>query len=230
MNTSSQQALVPHYGPNYSYSGYYLDEAFNSSSNPESPRGANEFDVFASEASSSLTKEVPETPPPAPPLASCVIQPASSYDDIDPAIVASQQRAWEEIHSRNPSSRDVQTSTSTSSTDNGPTTIVPHTPPIRVPRSSNPTGSDAVHPSKYQMKQNRPAKTVLGAASGAVIGGIAAGPVFPVGMVLGGAAGAVAARQASKAGERRAQRQWEQANFQHGTSSSLVRRGNGVVV
>ena len=84
------------------------------------------------------------------------------------------------------------------------------------------TTTDAVHPRKMEMKQARPVKTALGTAGGVVVGGLAMAPVFPIGMLLGGVAGGVATRQACKAGEKRAQRKWEQSSFQRGTESSPV--------
>jgi len=94
--------------------------------------------------------------------------------------------------------------------------------------------SEAVHPLKNHMKQARPYKTAAGAAGGAVLGGVVMAPVFPVGMMLGGVAGGMATNKACKAGEKRAQRKWEQNSFQRGTESSLVaahvkRDGTGLV-
>jgi hypothetical protein len=97
---------------------------------------------------------------------------------------------------------------------------------IQVPRSRNPTGSDAVHPRRSEMKQARKVKTATAATGGAIFGGVLFGPAWPLGVVVGGAAGAVAGKQISKAGERRAQRKWEKENFQHYASSqSAVAKG-----
>ena len=52
------------------------------------------------------------------------------------------------------------------------------------------------------------------------MGTVLLGPVMgPFGTVMGGAAGGAAYRQISKVKERKAQREWEQANFQKTASS-----------
>ncbi|KAG7339110.1 hypothetical protein IV203_025839 [Nitzschia inconspicua] len=97
---------------------------------------------------------------------------------------------------------------------------------IPVPRSHNPSGSDAVHPRRAEMKQARKVKTAGAATGGAIVGGIIFGPAWPLGVVVGGAAGAVAGKQISKAGERRAQRKWEKKSFQqYAVSESTVAKG-----
>eukprot|EP00538_Stauroneis_constricta_P005200 CAMPEP_0119547672 /NCGR_PEP_ID=MMETSP1352-20130426/1732_1 /TAXON_ID=265584 /ORGANISM="Stauroneis constricta, Strain CCMP1120" /LENGTH=254 /DNA_ID=CAMNT_0007592659 /DNA_START=76 /DNA_END=840 /DNA_ORIENTATION=- len=90
---------------------------------------------------------------------------------------------------------------------------------VPVPRSRNPTGSDAVHPQKNSMKQQRKAKTVAGVGAGVVVGTLVAGPV---GFVLGGPIGGYAANKLSKNGERRAQRHHEQKNFQQAATKSAA--------
>jgi hypothetical protein len=90
---------------------------------------------------------------------------------------------------------------------------------LRGARSANPCGSDAVHPQKQVMKKQRKQKTAAGAVSGMVVGGLTLGPV---GVFVGAAAGAVATNKICKARERRAQRKYEQSNFQHGTAQSNI--------
>jgi hypothetical protein len=71
--------------------------------------------------------------------------------------------------------------------------------------------TEAIHPNKYKMKQQRRGATAIGIVSGAVIGTM----VFPVlGTAVGGAAAGYACNKLSKRGERRAQRRWEQTSFQ----------------
>jgi len=101
---------------------------------------------------------------------------------------------------------------------------------LQVPKSTNPSGSDAVHPSRPVWKATRGAKTTTGALAGAVVGGICAGPLFPIGIYVGGAAGAYATNKISKIGERRAQRCWEQSNFQKAAKQSMVIKCNAVFV
>jgi hypothetical protein len=70
---------------------------------------------------------------------------------------------------------------------------------LRVPRSRNAHGSDAVHPDKLKMKKN----TAVAATSGAIIGGVCFGPAWPLGVVVGGAVlGGMAGKPLAKVGER----------------------------
>jgi uncharacterized protein YcfJ len=79
--------------------------------------------------------------------------------------------------------------------------------------------TDAIHPNKYKMKQQRRGMTAMGAVGGAVVGTM----VFPViGTAVGGAAAGYACNKLSKQGERRAQRKWEQTSFQRQASQSPV--------
>jgi hypothetical protein len=92
----------------------------------------------------------------------------------------------------------------------------------RVPRSSNPLGTDAVHPQKKVMKKQRKRRTAAGAVGGMVLGGLVLGPV---GAAVGGAAGAIATNKIHKVRERRVQRKHEQDNFQQGANRSGVHKG-----
>lgn len=159
-------------------------------------------------------------------------QEEQELSSLTPDLVASQQKILDEIRLRQSrSDRDHAMALSLSTEDGmyqqslyDETRIVPHTP---IPHSYNPSGSDAVHPKKQSMKQNRPYKTAAGAAGGAVVGGLVMAPVAPLGVFLGGVAGGVATRQACKAGEKRAQRKWEQGVFQQGADVSMSRRQDG---
>ena len=101
---------------------------------------------------------------------------------------------------------------------------------LQVPKSKNPTGSDAVHPHRLAWKADRGAKTTAGAVTGAIVGGICAGPLFPVGMYLGAAAGGYAVNKVSKHGERKAQRKWEKTTFQKNCKQSMVVKYDAVFV
>jgi hypothetical protein len=94
-------------------------------------------------------------------------------------------------------------------------------------RNMSAESSDAIHPEKDQMKGKRKSKTMVGATSGAIVGGVPLfGPAFPVGggMVLGGAVGGYASNKLSKTGERRMQPHYERVNFQkYASQSSAVR-------
>jgi hypothetical protein len=134
-------------------------------------------------------------------------------------IAASQEQALREIHQQSSSRRrfeyqnqppqehDRQLATRT----------------ITVPASFNPTGSDAVHPLKREMKQRRHAGMALGGVSGALVGTLVLGPL---GTVLGAPIGVYSANKLSKQGERRAQRKWEQRSVQDAAAHSpLVTNG-----
>jgi hypothetical protein len=139
-------------------------------------------------------------------------------DDVSDDIIASQERALAEIRQRHEQSLATKSTT----TQSRPLTV-----PIYVPRSNNPSGSDAVHPQKKTMKHVRKFNTAAGVAGGALVGGLAFGPAFPLGMVLGGSAGGYAANKVSKSGERLAQRKWEQQSFQRGVDESPAVRREG---
>lgn len=143
---------------------------------------------------------------------------------VSSEVMASQSRALTDAKRRNHEQayHTVAAMGSYGDTEYGSITSTALTVPMNIPSSHNPTGSDAVHPSRPQWKQTRGTKTAAGATTGAIIGGVAFGPAFPIGMVLGGAAGGYAANKISKTGERRAQRKWEQNNFQKGTQQSLA--------
>lgn len=174
-----------------------------------------------------------------PPPTTTPSQPQSSpsTSNLDPdlaAIIASQERAMAEARERNlqgPSSSMISSTSSTYSNSNRGNALVPQAPHSAPPstlvdstaqRNSRKI-SDAIHPGKFSMKSERKTKTAAGAASGAVIGGLMFGPAFPVGMVLGGAVGGYATNKLSKSGERRAQREYEQANFQKQALRSHVK-------
>ena len=100
-----------------------------------------------------------------------------------------------------------------------------------VPKSKNPTGSDAIIPTRSTMKMERKLKTGVGAAAGVIVGGLLTGPLFPVGMVLGGAIGGVATKEISKAGERHKQRLFETHNFrEYAAKECKVVKCNAVFV
>jgi hypothetical protein len=145
----------------------------------------------------------------------------------DMTVYAQQDRLWNSIHQEH----HHQSSLVPHSTSSYPSTMTVYEPSnenkiIHVPRSHNPTGSDAVHPRRAEMKQARKVNTATAATGGAIVGGVLFGPAWPLGVVVGGAAGAVAGKQISKAGERRAQRKWEKKSFQHyATSESAVAKG-----
>jgi hypothetical protein len=88
---------------------------------------------------------------------------------------------------------------------------------IRVPRSNNPHGADAVHPKKKNMKKERKRRTAAGAVAGMAVGGLILGPA---GVFVGGAAGGMAANKIHKCRERRAQRKYEQTCFQQAATRS----------
>jgi hypothetical protein len=115
---------------------------------------------------------------------------------------------------------NISSSPSASSRNNN-TTLTMKAPNklIHVPRSSNPFGADAVHPKKKSMKKQRKQRTAAGAVGGMVVGGLTLGPA---GVFFGAAAGAVATNKICKARERRAQRKYEQRNFQQAAERSTV--------
>ena len=92
---------------------------------------------------------------------------------------------------------------------------------LHVPRSINPSGSDAINPHKNINKVIRRANTSRGVLSGMIWGGLFFGPV---GLIVGATTGGVVANRLSKASEKRAQRKYEQVNFQsYATKSSASR-------
>ncbi len=142
-------------------------------------------------------------------LANSVPREISTIDDISSEIIASQERAMAEAKRRSHTGSSVTSRALTA-------------PITAIPESTNPSGSDAVHPNRLVWKHTRSGKTAAGAAGGALVGGVMFGPAFPVGMVLGGAAGGYVTNKLSKSGERRAQRKWEQSNFQRVAAHSAA--------
>jgi hypothetical protein len=123
-----------------------------------------------------------------------------STDDIPPEVMASQMRALAQIQQQQ-QERSLTTTCASSQAL------------VTVPASANPIGSDAIHPQKFQMKARRQRRQVGGAVGGVIVGGLTLGPA---GALLGGVVGGVAANKVHKIGERRAQRKWEQNNYQKG--------------
>jgi hypothetical protein len=147
----------------------------------------------------------------------------------DITVYEQQDRLWNSIHQDHPSN-NAMVPHSSSTTVPHPLTVYDYDTHehklVRVPSSHNPTGSDAVHPRRKEMKQARKIKQATAATGGAIVGGVLFGPAWPIGVVAGGAVGAVAGKQISKAGERRAQRKWEKKSFQqYAASESAVVKG-----
>ena len=90
---------------------------------------------------------------------------------------------------------------------------------FQVPPSLNPMGSDDIHPNKKKMKKRRVRRMAGGAVGGAVVGGLVLGPV---GAVIGGVGAAYATKKICKLAERRAQRRFEQTNFQQAATCSVA--------
>eukprot|EP00529_Nitzschia_sp_RCC80_P031449 CAMPEP_0113487956 /NCGR_PEP_ID=MMETSP0014_2-20120614/25769_1 /TAXON_ID=2857 /ORGANISM="Nitzschia sp." /LENGTH=365 /DNA_ID=CAMNT_0000381655 /DNA_START=240 /DNA_END=1340 /DNA_ORIENTATION=- /assembly_acc=CAM_ASM_000159 len=146
---------------------------------------------------------------------------------LSPEILAEQRRLYSEIQAKNRHSNsqgDQMTVVRDDGYNNNNAQILIPTPStdLVVPPSSNPTGSDAVVPTKYQMKSSRKVKMGAGAVGGAVVGGVLFGPAWPLGAVAGGAAGAYGTKQIAKVSERRAQRKYEQRSVQQQASNSII--------
>jgi len=138
---------------------------------------------------------------------------SSSYDSgrilakqKSDAKIASSGLPWEDTttrreHKQN-SSREFFANAANSDNANG------------APPSPSSTKLPAeVHPHKQVMKQDRKAKIAGAATTGAIVGGVLTGPVWPVGMVAGAAIGSYASKVTARAGERRQQRKWERDKF-----------------
>eukprot|EP00934_Nitzschia_sp_Nitz4_P000582 Nitzschia sp. Nitz4//scaffold186_size43309//2183//2887//NITZ4_007313-RA/size43309-processed-gene-0.6-mRNA-1//-1//CDS//3329539746//582//frame0 len=188
---------------------------------PPPPQQQHQQYYYGSPAPATSTELVPSYGPPSssyamPPAQATPpqVSPSSSVDsndNVDPAmaaIVASQERALAEARKSNEDRKRHPTAV-VEPRDTG----VPGVDYAKSQRNSR-NITEAIVPNKYQMKAERSTKTVAGATGGAVLGGIILAPVFPVGMMLGGAAGGYAANKLSKSGERRAQRRYERQHHQ----------------
>lgn len=205
----------PASAPASSYSNYYADPFAPSPSNTSYDFGFPS--TSRPQETSTSTDLVPSYGPPP----STTAVPAN--DDVDPAlaaIIASQERALAAAKQRNQGQHHNGNSSSSRGTSRAPTMDTSNYDADAL-RNSH-TLSDAVIPTKHQMKAGRQTKTAAGAAGGAVLGGIMFGPAFPVGMVLGGAVGGYATNKISKSGERRAQRKFEQDNVRRQAQRSAV--------
>jgi hypothetical protein len=147
------------------------------------------------------------------PIEQTYAPPRVDDDGIDASIIASQQRAL--AAAKNGNSRN-------------PEMAAPDRSNYRVRSTQEKPLSDAIHPYKYEMKKARQTKTAAGATSGAFVGGIIAGPAFPVGMIVGGAVGGYTANKVSKFGERRAQRKHEKNTVQRGANRAILAHSEGV--
>lgn len=212
----TQQQLVPHYGPNF--------DPYNVNQNRQQQQGPPAFNpsYYYSPTSAQINgngggvpAQVSTSPYASEP--SMLSSPSEENlvevtdgNDIPDEIIRSQQMAWKSAQKRNQSQQETAL-TNYNATAN-----------LVVPHSRNPTGSDSVHPHKKQMKQGRKVTTAAAATSGALVGAIVTGPAFPVGAIVGGAMSGYAANKLHKQGERRAQRKWEQSNFQLGTNKAPI--------
>jgi hypothetical protein len=132
------------------------------------------------------------------------VPPRSLHPSVIPQIPEQQQKINAMTATgqteRNPITSDTQivSATATQNTSNARC----NDPPLLI--------TEAIHPNKYKMKQQRRDATAVGIVSGAVIGTM----VLPVlGTAVGGAVAGYACNTISKQGERRAQRRWEQTSF-----------------
>lgn len=154
--------------------------------------------------------------------------PDEFVSSASPETIAEQERLLREIQERNRAAGTAATSGSPTASGALSVYQVPEDRLVPVPQSRNPSGSDAVHPARRQMKQERKGKIAVSATGGAILGGVLFGPAWPLGVALGGAAGAVCSKQLCKAGERRAQRKYEQKSFQqYAVQQSSVVKGDG---
>ena len=169
-----------------------LDQC-DSSSTASSSAGDNQNHQNVSDANIILTTRTQQHHEDFPP------QPSDCPADI----VASQKQAWKELQQN---SRRSRNSTSAHFS-------------TRIPESSNPSGSDAVHPHKKQMKQARHLKMAVGGIAGATFGTLIGGPI---GLIFITPVAIYGSNKLSKKGEKRAQRRWEKANFQRGANDSVV--------
>ena len=253
----NQLPLVPHYGPNNDqyYGNYAVPQQYPSTTQPtQDPRYSTSLQTQQTQATPYYYPSPNEAPPATASQVLIEIPPElrnELFANGEAAAIAAQEQALAKARA----SRQSHNGALVATPDNGVSADViasqelaleriqrqshaPHhhdtsstsqalTVPMQVPRSLNPTGSDSVHPNKKAMKEVRKGKTAVGVVGGATIGGIAFGPAFPVGMVVGGAVGGYATNKLSKFGERRAQRKWEQQSFQHGTEVSPAVQRHG---
>jgi hypothetical protein len=199
------------------YSNYQLPDNFGYAPQQQQPQPTYTYSSSAPASTSNAMVPLYGPPPTHTPPAT-VAAPAPEMDDYLADIIASQERALTEAkNGGNNNNRSAFTAITTRENHRAP----------KVSTSGQPL-SDAIHPQKYEMKQARKSKTAVGATGGAIVGGILAGPAFPVGMALGGAAGGYAANKFSKFGERRAQRKHEQSNFQQAANRTVLVQSEGV--
>jgi hypothetical protein len=201
------------------YTNYQLPNDFGYAPQQQQPQPTYTYSSSAPASTSNAMVPLYGPPPTRAPPAT-VSAPAPEIDDYLAGIIASQERALAEAkNGGNNNNRSGVTAMTTRENYRGQPSENHRGKPL----------SDAIHPQKYEMRKTRKNKTVAGATGGAIVGGILAGPAFPVGMALGGAAGGYAANKFSKFGERRAQRKHEQSNFQQAANRAVLVQSEGVV-
>lgn len=218
-----QQQLVPHYGPSFDPYGVNQNQQYPQQQGPPAAFNPNYYYSPTSTpapANDGVPTRVSTSPHHAsdPSVLSSPsmgdIQVDDNDNDIPDEIIKSQELAWKNALAQNVAKQETAMTTYNIQSK------------VKVPRSQNPTGSDSVHPNKKEMKEGRKMTTAAAATSGALVGAIVTGPAFPIGALIGGAVSGYTANKLHKQGERRAQRKWEQSNFQLGTHQAPIFQNN----
>ena len=236
-----KQLLVP-FDDTSASSGVPNVIAFHTPPRPApSARKGTMDDTYKSKSDQKSSSSSSSSSPSAPPSHSGVAlvpfgaaQQQQENKDVDPdlaRIIASQQRIMDLAKQQKKSStrsnnQAIVPYEKTNSSGNGINRSQQQLALTRSPDKSNSAASAAsvdtgLHPQRKQMKQERKAKTATGTIGGAIVGGLALGPA---GVILGGAAGGLVTRKICKAGEKRAQRKFEQRNVQKVALKSATAR------
>eukprot|EP00537_Pseudo-nitzschia_pungens_P006463 CAMPEP_0172358870 /NCGR_PEP_ID=MMETSP1060-20121228/3147_1 /TAXON_ID=37318 /ORGANISM="Pseudo-nitzschia pungens, Strain cf. cingulata" /LENGTH=387 /DNA_ID=CAMNT_0013080285 /DNA_START=370 /DNA_END=1533 /DNA_ORIENTATION=+ len=125
------------------------------------------------------------------------------------SYIAEQQAALDLYRSGNSSSTKSHCASTERNNGLGELVIAQ---PVGSPMSYAAPHPAEIHPQRFQMKRERKAKTAVSATTGAIVGGLLTGPAWPLGAAAGAAVGGYTGKVKARAGERKAQRDWEKRN------------------
>uniref|UniRef100_A0A7S2WK18 Glycine zipper domain-containing protein n=1 Tax=Eucampia antarctica TaxID=49252 RepID=A0A7S2WK18_9STRA len=100
--------------------------------------------------------------------------------------------------------------------------IVPYKKDISLLKLNSVPAKPHIHPKRKDLKKRRKIHTATGTIGGVILGGVTLGPL---GMVVGGVAGAATVHKVGKIREKKAQRKYEKFEVQKQASQGMIHDG-----